>query len=218
MAVDKLVDSAQLDADLTSVANAIRTKGGTSSDLAFPAGFVSAVEAIPTGGGTEYWETSRGTVYVKDMVLDVIYKSGSVPPAYRYAENMETLVCNEDDLVGGSAYRVNYYFGNCTKLKTASFPYLQGIETNYTDGFLGWATSLESVQFGSVGHPVTALQNSNPTYKLFQNCTQSGLTITIYVDAATLADVPAAVKTKQPWGATNATVVYRSSTTGEVLT
>lgn len=51
MAVDKLVDSAQLDADLTSVANAIRTKGGTSASLAFPAGFVQAIEDIPTGGG-----------------------------------------------------------------------------------------------------------------------------------------------------------------------
>ena len=39
------------DTDLTSVANAIRTKGGTSSPLAFPSGFVSAVNAIPTGGG-----------------------------------------------------------------------------------------------------------------------------------------------------------------------
>ena len=52
MAVDKLVDSTQLDTDLTSVANAIRTKGGTSAQLAFPAGFVSAIDAIPTGGGT----------------------------------------------------------------------------------------------------------------------------------------------------------------------
>ena len=51
MAVDKLVDSTQLDTDLTSVANAIRTKGGTSAQLAFPAGFVSAIEAIQTGGG-----------------------------------------------------------------------------------------------------------------------------------------------------------------------
>lgn len=51
MAVDKLVDSTQLDADLTSVANAIRTKGGTSAQMAFPNGFVSAVNAIPTGGG-----------------------------------------------------------------------------------------------------------------------------------------------------------------------
>ena len=51
MAVDKLVDSTQLDSDLTSVANAIRTKGGTSASLAFPADFVSAIAAIPTGGG-----------------------------------------------------------------------------------------------------------------------------------------------------------------------
>lgn len=50
MAVDKLVDSTQLDADLTSIANAIRTKGGTSAQLAFPQGFVDAVEAIETGG------------------------------------------------------------------------------------------------------------------------------------------------------------------------
>ena len=51
MAVDKLVDSSQLNSDLTSVANAIRTKGGTSASLSFPAGFVSAIGNIPTGGG-----------------------------------------------------------------------------------------------------------------------------------------------------------------------
>jgi hypothetical protein len=51
MSVDKLVDSTQLDADLTSVANAIRTKGGTSASLAFPADFMSAIADIPTGGG-----------------------------------------------------------------------------------------------------------------------------------------------------------------------
>lgn len=51
MAVDKLVDSTQLDSDLTSVANAIRTKGGTSASLAFPADFVSAINAISGGGG-----------------------------------------------------------------------------------------------------------------------------------------------------------------------
>ena len=46
MALDKAVDSAQLNADLTAVADAIRTKGGTSEQLAFPDGFVSAVQAI----------------------------------------------------------------------------------------------------------------------------------------------------------------------------
>ena len=54
MALDKLVDSAQLDSDLTSVANAIRTKGGTSASLAFPQGFVDAVGAIQAGGGLDY--------------------------------------------------------------------------------------------------------------------------------------------------------------------
>jgi len=48
MAVDKLVDSTQLNSDLTSVANAIRAKGGTSAQLAFPNGFVSAINGIST--------------------------------------------------------------------------------------------------------------------------------------------------------------------------
>ena len=51
MAVDKLVDSTQLDSDLTSVANAIRTKGGTSAQLTFPTDFVSAIQNLPSGGG-----------------------------------------------------------------------------------------------------------------------------------------------------------------------
>lgn len=50
MAVDKLVDSTQLDSDLTSVANAIRAKSGGSSQLAFPAGFVNEIGNIPSGG------------------------------------------------------------------------------------------------------------------------------------------------------------------------
>lgn len=51
MAVDKLVDSTQLDGNLTSVANAIRAKSGGSGQLAFPAGFVSEIGNIPSGGG-----------------------------------------------------------------------------------------------------------------------------------------------------------------------
>lgn len=60
MSVDKLVDSTLLDADLTSVANAIRTKGGTSAQLAFPADFVSAIAAIT--GGTIYEDSGSMTL------------------------------------------------------------------------------------------------------------------------------------------------------------
>lgn len=63
MALDKLVDSAQLDADLTTVANAIRTRGGTSDTLSFPSGMASAVLAIPSEGGGG----ATGPVYPKDI-------------------------------------------------------------------------------------------------------------------------------------------------------
>lgn len=46
-----MADYKVTDTELTSIANAIRTKGGTQSQLEFPTGFVSAVQAIPTGSG-----------------------------------------------------------------------------------------------------------------------------------------------------------------------
>lgn len=52
MAVDKIVDGTALDNNLTSVANAIRTKGGTSGSLSFPSGFVSAIGNLGGGGAS----------------------------------------------------------------------------------------------------------------------------------------------------------------------
>ena len=51
MATYKVVDADQLNADMTSVADSIRTKGGTTEALAWPDGYKSAIEAIQTGGG-----------------------------------------------------------------------------------------------------------------------------------------------------------------------
>ena len=75
MSLDKLVDSSQLDADLASIANAIRTKGGTSAQLAFPAEFISAIEAISGGGGGLNYETG---VFTLDSDQTI---SGGVPIA-----------------------------------------------------------------------------------------------------------------------------------------
>lgn len=95
MAVDKLVDSAQLDADLTSVANAIRTKGGTSAQMAFPAGFVSAVQAIPTG------ITPTGTKSITENgTYDVTqYASASVSVPNTYSAGDEGKVVSNGALV-----------------------------------------------------------------------------------------------------------------------
>lgn len=47
-----MTDYLVTDTELTSIANAIRTKGGTSANLSFPTGFVSAIDSIPTSGIT----------------------------------------------------------------------------------------------------------------------------------------------------------------------
>ena len=51
MATYKVVDADKLNADMTSVADSIRTKGGTTEALAWPDGYKTAIEAIQTGGG-----------------------------------------------------------------------------------------------------------------------------------------------------------------------
>ena len=54
MALDKVVDSAVLDAGMTSVANAIRAKTGNADMLVWPDGFAAAISVIETGGGGKY--------------------------------------------------------------------------------------------------------------------------------------------------------------------
>lgn len=85
MSVDKLVDSTQLDSDLTSVANAIRTKGGTNSLLAFPSDFVSAINALQVfhaySGSVATFTTARASNLLKLSVAIEPVQSGSGDPS-----------------------------------------------------------------------------------------------------------------------------------------
>lgn len=100
MSADKLVDSTQLDADLTSVANAIRTKGGTSASLTFPSDFVSAINAI-SGGGMTVTDVpnSNGTG-------SVISGEASVLGTKTITAN-GTYLASDDDADGYSSVTVN---------------------------------------------------------------------------------------------------------------
>lgn len=57
MADYRVIDAQQLDRDLTSVANAIRSKTGTTKTLEFPEGFVSAQADVFDAGGLDWWNT-----------------------------------------------------------------------------------------------------------------------------------------------------------------
>ncbi len=124
MALDKMVNSAQLDSDLTSVADAIRAKSGGSGQLAFPAGFVSEIQAIPSGGGASI-----------DDLCDKSWPTGEIT-----LTTCQTIGANA--LYGRSAItKVNSSsvtkilqgaFSWCTNLEEASFPELTSMRTNAT--------------------------------------------------------------------------------------
>ena len=63
MAVDKAIDSTEFDSKLTTVADAIRTAGGTTEPMSFPSGMVEAITAIQAGGGIELngYQVSEGS-------------------------------------------------------------------------------------------------------------------------------------------------------------
>ena len=102
MAVDKLVDSAQLDSDLEDIADAIRAKSGGSSPLAFPAGFVSEIGSIPSGGGGTQVMTKLGEYTISEPVnaIDI-----TLPEQYA---NGGSVYLNFKDVVSEDPY---LYFG-----------------------------------------------------------------------------------------------------------
>lgn len=91
MALDKLVDSGQLNDNLTAIANAIRSKGGTNASLAFPNGFVSAIEDIQTDGGS----SGADVVFYDDLANDC---SGGIIASYSASDfvNLTAMPANPD--------------------------------------------------------------------------------------------------------------------------
>ena len=67
------------DTSLTSIAEAIRTKGGTTDQLVFPAGFISAIEAIEAGGGGRAFASGSFTLSADTTGYTITHNLGEVP-------------------------------------------------------------------------------------------------------------------------------------------
>lgn len=108
MAYDKAVDSAALDANLKSVADAIRAKGGTTGNMEFPGGFISAVDAISSGievkthSGTT-WTGTDGIATVNcGFKPDLVVLTGyTIYPAANYYGEYQLSFCFEAALHEG---------------------------------------------------------------------------------------------------------------------
>lgn len=160
MSVDKLVDSTQLDSDLTSVANAIRTKSGGSSQLAFPSGFVSEIGNIPSGGGGISWDdllTVDNSGYL--TYPTVLNLPNTITTIGRYAFYYRRGLTSIS--APGVTKLWDGCFTQCTNLTSISFPSLTDLSSAYqpfdlcnniTDWDIPW-------------HSITGLNN-----RVFRNC------------------------------------------------
>ena len=75
MATYKVVDADQLNADMSSVADSIRTKGGTTDALAWPDGYKTAIEEIQTGGS---WSQISGKPFDAIDGNTLVNRSGTL--------------------------------------------------------------------------------------------------------------------------------------------
>lgn len=192
---------------LTTYANEV-TSG---SDTTLSEAVATLAAGYGQGGGDTVYCGSYGALYTVDTVTD----STRADTGFRECEYLETITHSE-------ATSVSLYAGgfNCVALKSVTVPKC----ATYPNYFIRQQGSsycnLESVTLGSIGYPVTNLTGANWRY----GCHAATLTVTIYVDATILADIPTAVSSYAegndiyaPSGST-VTVVYKNSTTGEAIT
>lgn len=171
--------------------------------------YASAVVNVSSGSGgqTSVYYTRRGACYVPNMIIepqDGTYNASGFGSMYERATELETV---EIPNIASSS-SVASTFAYCSKLKRAIIPKV----TIYGHYWFRSCTSLEEAQLGSIGYPVTSMA----VYTFYQ-VTQSTLTITIYVNANNLSEIPTAITSNSPFGATNATIIYRNSTTGNII-
>ena len=196
-------------AALTHTAARIRAKTGGTDPITWDAanGFGDAVDAISAGGET-FYRTAEGMAYTPHEVWTALSK-----PLSKFRNNLfrgaTELIDFEWD-VGGNLGDL-YVFSDCPKLVSVKLPKCTGMWLGNTSCFTSTNTALRTVQLGSIGTPVVRM-DAGP-FRL-----PGPITLTLFVDAETLDGVPALVKDNvtKNWPA-NTTVIYKKSTTGEVI-
>lgn len=190
--------------DLREVAAAIAQKSGIPAPV-WPEGFAEAVAGIEAPVPVYY--TPGGKCYLEHMTVAPMQGASATNELIRLfsgCTNLKTVVTRGGVYTGSNGSM----FENCTSLTHASCENFAA----YGHYVFRNCHALQAAQLGSLGVPVTSM-----TIYTFYGCAQADLEITLYVDAQTLAEIPSGVTGAAPWGAANATIIYRNSTTGEVL-
>lgn len=156
MALDKVVDSAVLDAGMNAVADAIRAKAGTTEPLSWPDGFKAAIEAISGGGGT-------GLAYdMGEFVLEADTIGGvNNYISHNLGEKPGFILVWTDDYVGITNPDESYQ----TALGFVWFNQIMGLENWFTSSSKGEGTTVNFMQNkGSTG--MNVMKPTSASYSL----------------------------------------------------
>lgn len=137
------------DSELTSIADAIRVKSGTSGSLAFPNGFIDAIE---TSTGVSLADLSSGATPIGEVDITGLT---FVQSAFAYHPNITSVV-------GDGYFNAGYIFQGCTGIKSVHVSLTDSVNSNYFTGCTGLETAVLSqpVQGG------TAMFNSCTTLEI----------------------------------------------------
>lgn len=193
---------------LTYTAGRIRAKTGGTDAITWDEskGFGDAVDAIPEG--ETFYRTAEGMAYTPHEVWTAVASpaSGYRNHMFRGAAELISFECDFSGLLGSQ-----YIFANCPKLQSVKLTKCTGMWLGNTNAFGASNLALSAVELGSIGTPVIRMDAG--LFKI-----PGPLTLTLFVDAETLDDIPTLVKDNVPkfWPA-NTTVIYKNSTTGDVI-
>lgn len=123
--------------DFTTVADAIRAKGGTSASLSWPAGFAAAISAIPTSGGGDELFNQMVTRTPFASLLQVVSTSyvGSGAFAWYHASNVALSFPNATAISNYAFHNASFEqltFPNCTTIGSHAFNNYQDDNITFT--------------------------------------------------------------------------------------
>lgn len=181
-----MADYLVTDTELTSVANAIRTKGGTSAQLTFPQGFIDAVGAIPTGAASDppLGAIRSDAELVKRISYDkyVVRDLGITLPAY--TTSTKTLVASSsltDEAVECNLTLYQYYV--CTRILLIPFYSISDVSKGRVEYYINEG-GYEIFGSRSGGLPVLSDPSARAGYTE-NSCFSTGYSLSVYAVSAT---------------------------------
>ena len=168
-------------ADLTSVANAIRSKANTSSSMSFPTGFINAIGSISGSGESIDWNRMASSV----RAAKHIHPGVSINSQEAFIKAMDLKDVSPTETLFSSSYTIYYRWSSHSAASTISAKSIRYYTANLTSGLPvrgamgGLYSRKTSVAVGSSGYIVehVFLTSSNDLTVALYN--PSSLAVTI---------------------------------------